>query len=522
MVARTDKPARNFSPGRFVHLLFPRLEDVLFLGIFLSVIGLGSRLLNMDGDLGRHLTIGNFIIDSFSIPTRDVFSHTMVGFPLTPHEWLAQVSFSVVYRIAGLNGVVVLSAIMIALTFTLVYRQCFKRSQILLMSLVITVLAAAAASVHWLARPHIFTLLFTVLWIGELENLRKNGRVRLWLLPLIMVIWVNFHGAFIAGFVIWGIYLLSSLVEFINKHPDKSGERSVMIGSTGLREPWVLLITGFLALCGTLINPVGWRIWETTISFLRNSYLVGHTMEYLPPDFHQVNFWPFLLMICVSIIFLSFNRKKISIVSALLITLWTAMGLISARNISIYAVVAAPILAGIIAGVLVGKHKLRHLANFDARLRFVDDKLFGHIWPALMAILILVLLMSGFVLDFNRDGNNFLSHKFPVTAVDWILEQDKKGPMFNYFPWGGYLLYRMWPEEQVFIDGQTDFYGEALTRQYEKVLTLQDGWQEILTQYQVRWVLMPTDSRLIEALSEDPRWELTYQDKTATIYALSN
>jgi hypothetical protein len=94
--------------------------------------------------------------------------------------------------------------------------------------------------------------------------------------------------------------------------------------------------------------------------------------------------------------------------------------------------------------------------------------------------------------------------------------------MFNYFPWGGYLLYRMWPEEQVFIDGQTDFYGEALTRQYEKVLTLQDGWQEILTQYQVRWVLMPTDSRLIEALSEDPRWELTYQDKTATIYALSN
>jgi len=162
MVAQAGKLIRR-KKGIFAHLIIPRIGDILFLAIFISVIGLGSRLLNMDGDLGRHLTIGNYILNSLSIPTRDIFSHTMEGFPLTPHEWLAQIVFSISYRIAGLDGVVILCALVIATTFTLVYKQCIKQSNMLLISILMTVLAAAAASVHWLARPHIFTLLFTVL-----------------------------------------------------------------------------------------------------------------------------------------------------------------------------------------------------------------------------------------------------------------------------------------------------------------------------------------------------------------------
>ena len=128
--------------------------------------------LNMDGDLGRHLTIGNFILDSGTIPTRDIFSHTMQGLQLTPHEWLAQVAFALAFRVAGLNGVVIFCALLIAVTFTLVYRQCLCQSKILLVSLGLTIFASAAASIHWLARPHLFTLLFSVIWIGELEKWR--------------------------------------------------------------------------------------------------------------------------------------------------------------------------------------------------------------------------------------------------------------------------------------------------------------------------------------------------------------
>lgn len=89
--------------------------------------------------------------------------------------------------------------------------------------------------------------------------------------------------------------------------------------------------------------------------------------------------------------------------------------------------------------------------------------------------------------------------------------------MFNNFIWGGYLLYRMWPGQTVFIDGQTDFYGEALTREYTRVSNLTDGWQAVLDKYDVSWVIVQSDKPLVRALQEEMDWTLVYFDDTAAI-----
>ena len=136
-------------------------------------------------------------------------------------------------------------------------------------------------------------------------------------------------------------------------------------------------------------------------------------------------------------------------------------------------------------------------------------------------LLVVIVLIGGGSLDFNRTGNEFSPNVFPVEAINWMVKQPNVGPMFNYFPWGGYLLYRMWPEQQVYIDGQTDFYGESLTRQYEQVITLNDGWEGVLVENQIDWVIMPQDSRLVRALEEEPGWEMRYQDETAAILFMS-
>jgi len=519
MTTRVWKHSRRFRFGSLLNVLVPRLEDIIFLSIFFAILGLGPRLLNMDGDLGRHLTIGNFILDNFVIPTKDIFSHTMQGLELTPHEWMAQIIFALSYRLAELDGVVILSALIIAVTFTLVFRQCFERSNMLLISLGMCILGAAAASIHWLARPHLFTMLFTVLWIGELEKFRRSGRFRWWNLMVLMLLWVNIHGAFIVGFVIWGIYLLDSL--FTSKTPRlifRKDDLRSKYGKLKTRPPLKLLLVGLILLCLTFLNPAGWRIWETTLGFLQSRYLVGHTVEYLPPNFHQISTWPFLFMISGSILLLSLNLRKITIASALLLSVWTVMGLISARNISLYAVIAAPILAGIGSTFIRENKSLAKILDFDLRLRLVDSQLFGHLWPILIIIVIGVALIGGINLDFRGDPNIFSPEIFPVKAVDWVANEGELGPGFNYFPWGGYLLYRMWPQEMVFIDGQTDFYGESLTRKYEQVITLGEGWREILTQYQINWVIMPTESKLIKELRDEPGWEEQYLDDTAAIY----
>ena len=194
---------RTASPAQY---LLPRLEDVVFVTLFIAVIALGPRLLNVDGDVGRHITVGGYILDSRSIPTRDVFSHTMAGEPLTPHEWLSQVIFALAFRAMGLDGVVLLCAALIASTFTLLYACGARRSGTRLIALGWVMLAAAASSLHWLARPHLFTMLLVVLWTDGLERLRRGESTRRWHLPALMLLWVNLHGAFIAGFVIWGAY----------------------------------------------------------------------------------------------------------------------------------------------------------------------------------------------------------------------------------------------------------------------------------------------------------------------------
>ena len=184
----------------------------------------GPRMFNQDGDLGRHITIGRYILDTRSIPLNDIFSHTMTGEPLVPHEWLAQVLFALAYRLLGLDGDVLLAAVVIALSFLLTYRETVRRGASRLVGMLAVLLAAAASSLHWLARPHIFTFLLLALWAYRLETFREGQTRRLWVFPLMMAVWANTHGAFIAGFVVLGIYFLEWAWEFLHKRaPETTG-----------------------------------------------------------------------------------------------------------------------------------------------------------------------------------------------------------------------------------------------------------------------------------------------------------
>jgi hypothetical protein len=127
------------------------------------------------------------------------------------------------------------------------------------------------------------------------------------------------------------------------------------------------------------------------------------------------------------------------------------------------------------------------------------------------------LLAGGVSLDSNHHGNRFDPQVFPVAAANWLEANPPPGKMFNYFSWGGYLLYLLWPEQKVFIDGQTDFYGEDLTRQYEQVYYSEEGWQDVLARHQVQWAILPADAMLAVRLRNDLGWRVIYQDETAVI-----
>jgi hypothetical protein len=278
-----------------------------------------------------------------------------------------------------------------------------------------------------------------------------------------MLVWANTHGAFIAGFVIWGIYLAAGFWEawmsrqgFPTQVEETPLETQDGISSMQIQSPYLknLLAGGLTSLAVTLLNPAGLHLWVTTFGFLRSRYLVGHTVEYLPPNFHQASTWPFLLMIVLSLLLLwsrgahKATSSKETVVNILLLTTWTAMGLYSARNIPIYALLVAPILSEISGHNLKVRLELDWLVQFNQRLSAVESSLRGGAWPILGVIFISLALMGGARLDYDQQGNRYDPAIFPVQAVDWLEQNPPAGNGFNYFPWGGYLLYRSWPERK--------------------------------------------------------------------------
>lgn len=493
--------------NKILRYLLPSMGSVLFFLVLFGAVSKGPRMLNIDGDLGRHLTVGGYILDTHSIPLKDVFSHSMAGIELTPHEWLSQVFFALVYRWLDLDGPVLLVAILVAAAIYITYLQALRRSGSILAALLLGVMAMAASSLHWLTRPHVFTFLFIMVWMAGMDALRR-GEIRRWWygLPVLMLVWANLHGAFIVGFMVWALYGLGY-----------AWERWIEGRQLGYGRRWALV--GGMSALATLVNPVGFQLWLTSVGYLGSKYLVGHTAEYLSPDFHNPSFWPFLLMIVLGLVLFGLAGKRRSAVDVILFTAWTGMALISARNIPLFALLAAPILAGSLREVLdelaVNHALFVKIVGLDRRLSATEASLRGLLWPAAAA----GLLILGTAAQVGQSANRFDPLMFPVEAVTWLETHPQQGEVFNYFPWGGYLLYRDLPRLRVFIDGQTDFYGESLTRQYEQVLTLDEDWQKVLDAYQVGWVIMPPGEVLTRELSKSPGWEEVYRDATAVVIA---
>lgn len=469
----------------------PRIQDAIFVALLIAVFLHGPSLLNEDGDLGRHITIGDYIRENWTVPTHDIFSHTMTGQPLVPHEWLAQVALSFFHSFAGLAGVILLIAVLLAATFTLTYQEMRKGNVSRILALLLTLLAAYTSSLHWLARPHIFTLLFTAIWAYQLAN--ENSKV--WLFPFLMWIWANTHGAYIVGFVIWAAHIAGWFWEYLHNQSTKEiGARLVLIGAASFAV--------------TFLNPAGWHLWGTSVGYFGSQFLIDRTVEYQSPNFHSGGTWPFLTMLAFGILVLSFKGRLRPHESILFAGL-TVMSLYSARNIPLFAIVIAPYIG---SGIQSTMNDILVLQRLENKLAKVENSLKGYLWPLLA---VLGLTVSLYIQP--NPANQFDPNKFPVKAAAWLEANPQKGNMFNYFTWGGYLLYRLWPQETVFIDGQTDFYGEALTREYEQAMYLHKGWELVLKKYNIAWAIVPSSLPLVKALQTELKWVPVYQDGTTTI-----
>ncbi len=478
---------------------FPSMAVLVFGLIFIAALRNGSAMMNTDGDLGRHLTLGRYILATGQIPTEDLFSHTMPGASLVPHEWLSEVLFALAERLAGLNGVVWLSALVLASVYTVLVVGTQRLGLRAPLALAAGLLAALTGVLHWLTRPHIFTLLLFTLFFLGLERYRRQGRWQTLVpLPFLMVVWVNLHGAFITGLILVLCYAAGAILE-------RQPRRALTLGA--------LLLALLLA---SLVNPVGPRLLVNSFGYLGDRYLVDMTQEYRSPNFHNLATWPFAALLLGSWALGWLARRRLAWTPLVVLGFWAAFGLYSARNIPLYALAAAPLLAWELESWL--PEAWPGLGRLVQRLDVVDRRTWGWMWAVVVVAVGIGLEAAGRPLDFHKNGNRFDPDVFPVAAVDRLMLDLPAGHVFNQFEWGGYLLYRLWPAQRVFIDGQTDFYGPELTKEYNAVIHADPDWSEILDRYQVRWVILPADQPLNDLLACTEEWQLRYQDETAVVW----
>jgi hypothetical protein len=365
-------------------------------------------------------------------------------------------------------------------------------------------LATSASIIHWLARPHIFSLLITLLWYFVLDTYQYKQKNYLYLFPPLMLLWVNLHGGFIAGFLLLGVYITANSVMAIFDREDRQDK---------VRKVKILLSISFLCTLVTLLNPKGYEILIFPFKIISNKFLMNNVSEFLPPNFHDNLRYEYMLLLMILVFGVS--AMRLNTTETMLVLLFTHMSLYSARYIPLYAIILSPILGKQICGLLTEfkeRRLIKRILAISERTAKTDSASRYHLWAIALVLLIAVMVFTRQLsYEFNRE-------KLPVEAVQFIQKEKLTGNMFNNDEFGDYIIYAAWPEYRVFFDGRSDMYGEKIGNEYLKVTHIKSGWQDILKKYDVNWIIFHTKWSLSSVLFEKNEWRLVYSDKVASIF----
>ena len=470
--------------------------------IFILVLGIRAiayqdLLLHGDGDLASHLALGRTILDERAVPEHDPLTFSMADRPFIAHSWLGSVALTLAYRIGGLPAVTLFATAVLALAYALV--ALFLRQRGLDGRVVVAgaFTAVLLGTMHWLARPHIFTVLACAILLHALEA----RRLRLWIFAPLFALWANLHGGFLLGLLIIGAYAVGAALE-AHVGDDRDWRASAL-----------RLAAAFaIAVIASCLNPYGPAIFAHIAAALSDSVTVALTDEYRSPDFHHATGLILLGAIVASIMVLALIRPRTSFPRLFATLLTLAAMLHAARNVDVFSVVGWPLV-----WLSVGQTRIQRSGRYwlgDDFVRAEREARWGP-WMSVFFVLALVVVANGGRV-FGRQilRNDFSPARFPVSAVQAARAASLEGPVFAHFTWGGYVAFA-WPPHRALVTGLK--YDPDVVTSYVRIASVFPGWQHELERWRTRLVLVPTESPLVSALAELPEWCVMHTDSTATL-----
>jgi hypothetical protein len=495
-----------------------------------------------DGDLFWHLAAGRWIAEHGAIPRADPFRFGAEELPWIDHEWLFQLVVHALERAVGLDGLVVVRATALAGFALLLYAVARRGGLGAGLAGLVALGATLGVRPRFLDRPEIVTLYAVVLLLSGLERRedakskrcnpteteRLPGRVRdpavslardaglaaagrgargLGALVLLVISWVNFHGEALLAPLLAGLFLLGAALD----------ERAAGAGSGSNRWREVVGVPALLALA-LLANPYGWRLVEVPLGIRAAlADLAAVNPEWLPA-------WrapqPYLfagLTVMASLAVLARRRSG----------RWPApewglpalalavIALSAVRHQALVYVAAAPFAARALAALddvrALGGRRERRLA-----LAAVAASLLVALWAAFPPASGPLRPRHGGL----RLGVGLAEGRFPVRAAERLAAHAEIGPLYNEFPHGGYLLWRL-PPRPVFWDGRMELEPgllHALAAARRSPL----AWHALLTSRGAVGALVRYEPRLVPVVEPDGRGGMRVVElRTANSYLFS-
>lgn len=491
---------------------FEKAVMLLLISVILTVTFFHLTRDIRDHDFFWHLKTGQWIWENKDIPAEDPFSFTTEKLQSVREKfimssyWLSQTVFWLFYSAAGMGGIVLLRFILVGILIAVMIRRK-EGDSVIYVGLLLLFLSMLLSS-YPVERPHIFSFLFFALLLHLLRGRKGSGaaasegsRYGSFLhitLPLLMLTWANMHAGYIVGAAVIALYAAFEGFKFFTPELMPMQKNDYKI----------LLTAGSIGLFASFVNPNTWHVFSENILF-QYDHITYNNIEFqstirIFKMFHDHSVIIYWLMLFLTAAGLLINRKKTDITEAALLAVTGYFSFTSIRYIAFFMIAALPV-----ASRIFSEGKLIR----PARTLILAGSLFTGVfftWDHLS----FENLSSGKWID---------EQKFPVAAADFILANNINGNMYNYFNWGGYLIWRLAPERKVFIDGRTLYsriylQSDLIDPADERRFGDAPAWKAALDEHNIRYTITPASLPLVKALYKDREWIPVFSSNNSVIF----
>lgn len=472
-----------------------------------------------DPDFWWHLRTGQLIFETRAIPHADVFSFTARGWEWVAHEWLSELLMYTLYRAAGWGALIVFFSLVMTAALWLTFRRAVQRGAHMHVAGAATLLGAFATGPIWGVRPQMISFLFTSVFLTVLDGYARREQTggergrKLWLLVPLTFIWANMHGAFALGLGILAVACAGVVLD------------QLLSGGTEERADLRRILMRLRPLCAALaacvlivpLNPNGPRLLAYPLETMSSHAMHKYIEEWFSPNFHLLIGQPFALLLLATFAALALSPKRVRPSELLLLSVAAYAGLRAWRNIPFFALVAVPVLAEHAWSLIESRGWLRRRG-----IKGTDGTGATSVLVLALNLTLLVCVPLGMcawkVAGVVRGQAAVEAEKFPAAAVAFLREHAEAGPLYNTYGWGGYLIWKLYPERPVFGDGRADVYGDAFVEEYLSAESGERNWRATLDKYGVRTVLTRPDVPLASLLREDDSWGKVFEDEQSVIF----